>query len=335
MTYNDCSWLHKLVRTLTAKQFYKEYFSQCNVVIALLLTMLTVYFHIASKQSVCDTWPNCSIEPNSTFDLTEPNNFFSYLLTGLLSAALFLFAVTSAWQKQQSSKRIIVASLLLILTAIHFMAAHVNVYLRYDPLFATGHIALGLLITGCVWWLSLLLQDTTPQPVSAELSLLRPWAVIAITLLIIEIMLGIWTSAFTASLIYHDIPNNTSIWMNGQKFINLPVNNGFIQKIYLNIPFLLAKVNSQMLHRFAAYLMTAFMVPFALCLLLINGKYNLQSLGAFLLSVVALQFALGIISALFEAQIETHTLLAILHTAMSGILLLTMSTIIYRLFRTD
>lgn len=299
--------------------------AQFCVLAAILLSLFTIYFHLTSTTAVCSTWPYCPGTEYSAYDLSRPNNLLNYLITGGLSSLLFVLTAVTAWRYR--GKSIILGLLIVAATTTHFICAHASLQVQHDPLIATAHMALSFFIAGCSWWLWLINNNRQLPAVSAELKLLQPWAIIAICLLITEILIGTWYGAYDASVKFFGLPADAN-WLSDQSLTKVNLHQSVNAKLYMTVPFLTTKVNVQMLHRFAAYLSTALLVPFALCLLLINGKRNLQHLGILLLASVGIEFALGLASASFHNQ----GWLNILHTSFATILLLTLATIIHRLF---
>ncbi len=198
--------------------------------------------------------------------------------------------------QQKPSGKVFIGSCLMSLIVLQFVCGHVNLKLQHNPIFATTHMTMGFIIAAIAWWLALMNQSKINQPLSAELNLLKPWAIIALIMLTAQIVLGVWSSASYASQTFNHLASNGH--------------------------------SLQMLHRFGAYLMTAFIVPFALCLIMIRGQENLQHLGTFLLATLAIEFALGICDLIWQFPMP----LTILHTGLAGLVLLIMTTIIYRLF---
>ena len=156
--------------------------------------------HVAAAQQA---FPERPLEPHKAWNEMVHRYFAGSL--GLLIAAIFFVAMFN----RQSPK--LLPSVLLALVVFQAALGMWTVTLNLLPLVVMGHLLGGfsLLCLLAVHWLRLhpQYQLRQPQPPS-----LRPFAVLAILVLLVQIALGGWTAANYAALACIDLPICEAGW---------------------------------------------------------------------------------------------------------------------------
>jgi heme a synthase len=195
------------------------------------------------------------------------------------------------------------------------------------PLVVMGHLLGGMTITALLWWLTLAtgIQSSSPQP--SELKF-RPWVVLGLAIVFLQIFLGGWTSANYASIICPEFP-----YCQGHLFPTMDFQQAFNflspigQNYQGGVLGTTARVTIQMTHRYGAFITVAYIGSLAWYLLFSKNTNSLKNTAGMILLILLTQFTLGILN------IETSLSLsiAVMHNAVALLLLLAMVTLLYQL----
>ena len=156
--------------------------------------------HVAAAM---EAFPDRPLEPHKAWNEMIHRYFAGSL--GLLIAAIFFTALL----RRQSSK--ILPSVLLALVVFQAALGMWTVTLNLLPLVVMGHLLGGfsLLCLLAVYWLRLHPQYQVQEP---QLISLKPFAVLAVAVLLVQIALGGWTAANYAALACIDLPICEAGW---------------------------------------------------------------------------------------------------------------------------
>jgi len=86
-----------------------------------------------------------------------------------------------------------------------------------------------------------------------------------------------------------------------------------------------------MAHRFGAFITFMYLLPFSLCLVMVKEFAALRRLGWLLIGLLTIQICLGILNVVKTLPL----MIAIAHNGVAALLLLTMVSILYRLYLAD
>jgi cytochrome c oxidase assembly protein subunit 15 len=192
-----------------------------------------------------------------------------------------------------------------------------TVTLRLYPIVVMGHLLGGVLITmGLAWWFLSLRKKSKEIVVSQQQPLyrgVRRWVLLSIAVLLIQLILGGWTSANYAALVCVDFPlcqglqNPPSAWLEAFNFVRAGNPGSPGEPLSF-----LARATVHMAHRYWALV--------TITVLLWTG-YRLWKTGfskrylGILLVLLCLQVALGVTNVLAYLPLSTawlHHLVAIL-----------------------
>lgn len=90
-----------------------------------------------------------------------------------------------------------------------------------------------------------------------------------------------------------------------------------------------ARVTIQMMHRYGAFITAAYVGILALALIFSKNAQGLHRIGGFLFLILIIQFALGVANVVWLLPMH----IAVAHNGVAAILLLTMVTLVYKLYR--
>jgi cytochrome c oxidase assembly protein subunit 15 len=157
---------------------------------------------------------------------------------------------------------------------------------------------------------------------------LRPWAIIGLVLVFLQIILGAWTSTNYASLSCADFPlcfnDHAMAWQFRQAFHLLPVGINYDGGVLSDA----ARQTIQMMHRIGALIVSLYLfvlIAIGLHRLAFSNK-NTQYLYL-IAGLLIVQVCLGMMNVVFQLPLFT----AVLHTVIAAALLLALITLVFRL----
>jgi cytochrome c oxidase assembly protein subunit 15 len=198
-----------------------------------------------------------------------------------------------------------------------------TVTLKLHPTIVMSHLMGGMTLTALLWWLYL--RATAVADFSrahASSTRMRPYMIIALALVILQIMLGGWTSANYAALACSDFPGCHGLWWQnmhwGDAFSLTPPLNHDYEGGWLSHP---ARITIHMLHRMGALVVFLYLTP--LCLFVTSRLPALRNIAIITLVILFVQLALGISNIVFFLPLS----IAVLHNGCALLLLLSVLTL--------
>ena len=182
--------------------------------LSLLLTLLTVvlsaYIRLAEVGIGCEEWPACYAQLNAGVEqqgitvLTEEGRDMAHYgarvahryiasVLGLFIVGIFIIAL------RQGRARATTFLVPLAIFGITVFLSLLGYYTptRSNPLITMGNLLGGMALLGLLWWL--MQRESGAVEVSADSSGFRPLALFAVCLVLLQIVLGGWSSANYAS----------------------------------------------------------------------------------------------------------------------------------------
>lgn len=312
--------------------------------LAVLYTFVVVvvgaYVRLTDAGLGCPDWPGCygELTPHHARDDIEraveqqggthgpvslgkawKEMFHRYIAGGL--GLLILAIAVMAWVRRAELRQSpLLATSVLALVILQAALGMWTVTLLLKPVIVTLHLLGGLAILALLAWLALRQQQLPPVNTASALRL-RPWAVLALLVVIAQIALGGWVSTNYAALACVDFPTCHGEWMPQMDF-----RHGFQLVRELGMTAAGTHLSYDAItaihwtHRVGALLTFLYVGGFAVALLRARG---LVRYGAVLLAALCAQVALGIANILAGLPL----LVAAAHNAGAAILLLTMVVI--------
>jgi len=217
-----------------------------------------------------------------------------------------------------------------------------TVTMKLLPVVVMGHLLGGLMLLALLWWLTLTTSAIRGGGGSSRrrhyfvldndvnLDWLKPWVVVALIIVVVQIMLGGWTSSNHAALVCPNFPYCHS----GLFFPEVGVHDSVIHQIMnaFNIfngeNFQLSHTSLtiiQMVHRIGALITAFYIVLLSLFLIIKGGVLLLKRIGIIMLTLLTAQIVLGILN----IELILPLTIALLHNLFAALLLLTVVTLVF------
>ena len=246
-------------------------------------------------------------------------------IAGLLGLMILAIAVLARAGKLAPRIRLLTGGLLL-LVVFQALLGMWTVTLLLKPFIVALHLLGGMAIIGLLHWLTLELRPapgSAPGPAPAGFNL-RPWAVAALVVLIMQIALGGWTSTNYAALACPDFPAcQGKLWPPmdfGEAFVLWRGLGVDYEGGVLDGP---ARTAIHMTHRIGAAVTAAVLLALALPALRANTT---RAAARALLALLFIQLSLGIANVVFNLPL----MVAVAHNGVAALLLLSVVTLLHR-----
>ncbi|MBR9912614.1 MAG: heme A synthase [Gammaproteobacteria bacterium] len=323
----------------------------CACVLAFVVVGLGAFTRLVDAGLGCPDWPGCyghMLWPNSEHEIASAENLYPHApvdtdktwpemvhryFAGGLGLVILALAVLAHKHRRPPQK---LPWLLVLLVIVQALFGMWTVTLKLWPQVVTAHL-LGGFATLALLWLCFLRCREQAQAEAGTNSAsgpvlsrsLKGAALIGLLVVIGQIALGGWTSSNYAALACIDLPTCHGVWWPETDFAQ-----GFNLAQTLGPNYLGGLMDNQartaihLSHRLGAVLVTAILLVLA-TLLWRSGWRDLRRLGAVLVLVLALQVGLGITNILAALPLAV----AVAHNGVGAVLLLTLVTINYRIYR--
>lgn len=222
---------------------------------------------------------------------------------------------------------------LFILAFIFLQAAFGmwTVTLKLWPQVVTAHLLGGFTMLSLLWLLTLRLNNQNwrlPDRDLVRVIALRPWAILGLIVVVLQISLGGWTTSNYAALACPDFPTCQTQWL---PEMSLPDGFNIFQHIgpnYLGgIMDSAARVAIHFSHRVGALITAIYVIALALRLFLL-GFVETRRMAVILVAILIAQLALGISNIVFGFPL----IVAVAHNLTGALLLLAFVTLNHRVF---
>jgi cytochrome c oxidase assembly protein subunit 15 len=175
------------------------------VVLAFIVVVMGAYVRLSDAGLGCPDWPFCYGKPvpapiADTHALAKAWKEMGHrYLAGTLVLLILALAITAWWQRR--SPWLATAMVAVVLMQAALGAWTVTMLLK--PAVVTAHLVGGMTTLSLLAWLAL---SQWPHRVAQEMRALRPFAIVALIAVAIQIVLGGWVSANYAALACPDLP---------------------------------------------------------------------------------------------------------------------------------
>lgn len=330
---------------------YLKHAALLAVLWTLCVIALGAFTRLSDAGLSCPDWPTCyghlSVPTTqSAINLIDKTNAAHPLVThkawaemihryfaGMLG--LFILVVLGcaiAFMRRVNSFATKTMSVLLFLLLIYQpLLGMWTVTLKLLPIIVTQHLLGGMSILALLWGLTLIGKYADAYPIrDATCRELRPWAIFGIVLLYMQLFLGAWTSTNYAAITCDSFPFcQMASWpLQFHAAFNLlqPVGANYDGGILTEA----ARKTIQMTHRAGALVVFIYWASLISTILLRVKRYPKLHNQAFLVAVLLfVQICLGIANVLLKRPL----LVASCHNMGAALLLLSMISLCYRLYR--
>lgn len=311
-------------------------------IVAFCVIILGAYVRLSHAGLGCPDWPGCYGHltwPKVTSEVAAANKTFpdrpvenhktwKEMVHRYLAGTLVLLVITInflTWRtvKRQSGQRFLAG---LILALILFQAAlgMWTVTLKLMPVVVMGHLLGGFATFGLLQWLSLRSPIAGSYQPSISMRKIRPWIVFGLVVLVIQIMLGGWTSANYSALACPDFPTcQGKIWPQSDFSQGFTIGRKIGVDYEGGVLDLAARVAIHLTHRIGAVIT---LVVLSLVAIRVMRTTVIPRSGVLLLFLVITQFSLGILNVLLALPLPN----AVAHNGTAALLLAQMIWLLHR-----
>ena len=305
-----------------------------SALLALCVVVLGAWVRLSDAGLGCPDWPGCyghltvgeAVERSDQVNAAYPerpleadkalkemvHRYFASTL-GLL---IIVIAALAFRNREDPRQPLRLPAFLVLLVLLQGLLGMWTVTLLLKPLVVVAHLAGGLTTLSLLWWLALTVERTS-RPAGEQR--VRRWAVIALVVLAVQILLGGWVSSNYAALACPDFPTCQKSW-----WPEMDASEAFVLWRGLGIDYeggVLdhpARVAIHFVHRLWA-VVAAVVIGYAALLAVRTGQSRaVRVSGTVVAGLLALQLVLGPVMVL-----ETLPLaLATAHNAVAALLLL-------------
>jgi len=307
--------------------------------LALVVVVLGAYVRLSDAGLGCPDWPGCYGKvgvPTASHEVEAANQAYPErpveapkawkemvhrYFAGALGLLVFALGFL-AWRARarQPGYPVGVPTFLVALIIFQALLGMWTVTLLLKPVVVMSHLLGGLTTLSLLWWVALR-HGAQPRPVRAtpEAVGLRPWALLGLVILVMQLALGGWVSANYAALHCPDFPTCQGQWWPPMDFAD-----GFTLWRGLGIDYeggVLpndARVAIHVSHRIGALATFLYLGWLGLRLLRATPNSVLRTVGVVLLLVLFTQVSLGIANVVLSLPL----LVAVAHNGVGAVLLL-------------
>ncbi len=317
------------------------------VLLALIVVVLGAYTRLSDAGLGCPDWPGCygqigvpEVLTDSKFDRPlEQGKAWKEMIHRYVAGTLgivILFILALVIRRKPSIHQSITLPAILLLTVIfQALLGMWTVTLLLSPVIVSAHLIGGFTTLSLIWWL-LLNQSNPPHSHSNNLSAsngkssLKFWAILGLVLVILQVLLGGWTSTNYAALACGtDFPTCSTQWWPNMDFasgFNISHSAGTHYEFGILEP--AARTAIQVTHRIGALVVSIYFLGLGIKLIRSSAS-KFRGLGLALIILLLTQVSLGIMNVVLGLPIAV----AVAHNLVAALLLLTVLAINHRVWK--
>lgn len=316
-------------------------------VLALCVVVFGAYVRLSNAGLGCPDWPGCyghlvaptsqdaqaaldhAVAPQPSHRFHTPAEAWKEMVHRYLAGGLGLLILATAvvaWRGRRRGLPVLLPSTLVALVVFQMTLGMLTVTLLVNPLIVTSHLLGGMGILASAWWLSL--QEGRWFGVAPiQFAALRPWAMIGVGLVVLQILLGGWTSTNYAALACIEFPTcHGGEWWPAANFaegFNLWRPFGINYEFgVLDSP---AQTAIHLIHRLGALTVFGYVTWLAITIIRVSSLPLHRLLGIGMLVLLFVQLGLGITNVLAHLPLAV----AVAHNGGAATLLLAMVTLLH------
>lgn len=316
-----------------------------TIVFALCVIVMGVYTRLSDAGLGCPDWPGCYGKitvPSDEHDISLAEQAFperpveakkAWLemihryIAGALGLLVFWILILSLKSDHGPKKLPILLALVVIFQAALGMW---TVTMKLMPIVVMGHLLGGFTLLSLLFLLYLRIKPLTIQCRDYRCKQLAPLATFALGVLVIQIVLGGWTSANYAALSCTSLPFCEGDWT--QNLQPLTAFSPF-QGNHISFEFGVLDYASRMTihvsHRIGAIVTALALIYLVLRILNVSISATIRSSAKVLMLLLLIQISLGVANIIFHLPLSV----AVLHNFVAALLLATTVFINYAIWR--
>jgi cytochrome c oxidase assembly protein subunit 15 len=310
-----------------------------GVALALFVVVLGAFVRLSDAGLGCPDWPGCygqAAWPTESHEITQANEAFPDRVVephkawkemvhryfagtlGLIVLALFIWAFIKRDDMDYGLPLILV-----FVIAFQAVLGMWTVTLQLKPIIVMGHLIGGMATLSLLCWLALSRSPSiSPYRYAGHV---KQWMVgLGLFLVVLQIMLGGWTSSNYAALSCTGFP-----LCNGELWPDMNFSEAFVMWRGLGVNYEFgvldapSRVAIQMTHRIGFVILSLYLIWLSTRLM---KNRELMPLGLSVLGLLAIQVSLGISNVVFNLPL----IVATAHNGVAALLLLSMVTLLYK-----
>ena len=307
--------------------------------LALCVIVLGAFVRLSDAGLGCPDWPGCyghlawpdeahEIEAaNEAFPerAAEPHKAWKEMVHRYLAGTLGLLVLALfVWAFKQRDKQSYALPLVLCFVIIFQAALGMwTVTLKLHPSIVMSHLLGGMLMLSLLTWLACSRTESiTPYRYAGHVK--QGMVIVALTLLVIQIALGGWTSANYAALACQGFPACNGVWWPEMDFVQaLDVFKKYGPNYEFGVKDGPARMAIQMMHRMGFVVVTLY---FTWLTFKLTRNRELMPLGVTLAVLLLVQILLGIMN----VSMGLPLLVATMHNGVAALLLMTTVILLYK-----
>ena len=321
-------------------------------VISVTFTVITLgaWVRLTHAGLGCPDWPGCYGYligvPDNAVEIAKAENEFSgsvdigkawremihRYLAGFLG--IFIFIISYIFYKNNTSKLFKLSAFISILVLMQAMLGMWTVTLQLQPLIVMMHLVGGLTIISLLWLLFIRYNrnkyfnetELLANVSSKKIKRLSVFGYLVLVALIIQIMLGGWTSTNYAALACSDFPKCHDLWWPQMDFYG-----AFVVELATNLNYEFGRLDSparvaiHFTHRVWAIVVTIMIISLAIISWRsINFSYQ-KLISVLLITLLFFQILLGILN----IKMSLPLYIAVAHNGNAALLLMCLVTQLY------
>lgn len=318
--------------------------------LAVFVVGLGAFTRLVDAGLGCPDWPGCYghiLWPTSAEDVylanqayphtpveqdkTWPEMVHRYFASSLGLLTIFLVVIAIRSRNKIENQPLKLPLFILFFIILQGMFGMWTVTLKLWPQIVTLHLLGGFGTLGLLWLLTLRLNNQSWLLDTKNISTiktLRRWALLGFVVVICQVALGGWTTSNYAAVACPDLPTCQHQWLPEMDFVQ-----GFNLLQGIGPTYLggtmdnAARMAIHFSHRIGA-IVTMIVVLCLVVLLLRAALTETRRLGLVIFIILLLQLSLGLANIIFHFPV----FVAVAHNLVGALLLLSMITLIHRLF---
>ncbi len=313
--------------------------------LAYVVILLGAYTRLADAGLGCPDWPGCYGHvgvPKHVDDVAAANQAYPdrpveaakawkemihRYFASTLGLMIFAIGVIAIRKRKEANHAFKLPLFLMALVVFQGMLGMWTVTIKLNPTIVMSHLMGGMTTLSILWWLTLRSGGLFKfgHVDSVYLSKLKTPALVGLVIVVLQVMLGGWTSSNYAALHCVEFPT----CVGGEYLPAMNFSEGFTlwHGIEKNFEFGImsneARIAIHTTHRIGAVITALFVLWLGFKLLLTPAYSPLKKAGIALIAVVVLQFILGVSNVLLSLPL----LVAVAHNGVGALLILVMVTL--------
>jgi len=316
--------------------------------LAFVVVMVGAYTRLKDGGLGCPDWPGCygHVTVPSVQQLVSEQNAAAIqqpleapkawaemvhrYFAGSLSLAILTLFILALKNKKLLGKGLVLPCVLMGLLIFQAILGMWTVTWLLYPLVVMSHLVGGMSIMALLWLYGVYCSGQARAGGEAT-TRFRGLALAGLVILIVQIILGGWTSSNYAALACPDFP-----FCHGKLLPVLDLKEAFLAPLSFGPNYqgglisMMARETIQFLHRFWALITFIYLAGLGI-VSLVSRNVTLRAVGFVVLLILCLQCALGILNVLWQLPLP----IAVAHNGVAALLLLAVATLNFAVFCKD